>query len=872
MSDSLRDDHATATHGGLKSPRLQALNQRAIDACPELLDDLLDGKVMGIEYHALNPTRDDEHLGSFRITFTGPRAGLWCDFAIEGAKGGNFISLVGYVLGLDFKAAAKELERRLDLLDRQTATQASSKAKPAASTRTSTSNGKVPFEPILPVPDDAPNHLAMNHGLGYSLRFTYRDAEGKLQGYALRFDQKDGQKRYLPLTYCRNLATGDVGWEPHQFHEPRPLYGLHRLATKPGVPVIVVEGEKAAVAAKRAFPGWVAITSPGGSQAAKKADWSPLAGRVVIIWPDNDEAGLGYARTVAALAWKAGAKAVSIVDLARVATIRNQGALPKGWDVADAAGFGDAPGEGWLKPDLLDQESVLVPVEQPKEGDAAAAPDTGDSGVDDDGYSIVNGVRMLRICVNAPDEVAASFIKETFTWDGARTLHRYREEWLLWDNSRYEAASQELVRAITYRFLRNCCYVVKNEVVPVAPTPALVSHLLDALAARCHVCEGELPRWLGKDAGQRPAPRDVIGFNNGLLDTAAWVASGVADLAPHTPRWLSTNVTDLSFDPGATCPGWLRFLAEVLDNDSERIEALRRWFGYCLTSDTSLHLIAFLLGPPRSGKGTVLHLLKLVVGAHNTCSPALSDLGTQFGFQPLLGKTLAVVGEVHLGRSANRAAIVEVLKRVSGEDPVDANRKFLPQLAGVHLPVRFTLAGNEMPNLPDASNALAARLLVINFARSFEGEEDRGLKARLEAEAPGILAWALEGLRALRADGCIAQPSVGKAVMRDFRLASSPAQEWVESCCTVDGKASVEVQRAYAHWRLFCKANGHEPGGSASFGQKLRAAANGVERVKVGPRDSRRYVYQGVRLTDEAEAEVAGWQEPVGLRRPGGRE
>jgi hypothetical protein len=97
--------------------------------------------------------------------------------------------------------------------------------------------------------------------------------------------------------------------------------------------VLIVEGEKTADAAADLFPDHVVITSPGGSRAAGKADWSPLKGRNMAIWPDADEPGRGYATDLAKLAGKAGAERVVVVDVPTT--------FPAGWDLADA------PPAGW---------------------------------------------------------------------------------------------------------------------------------------------------------------------------------------------------------------------------------------------------------------------------------------------------------------------------------------------------------------------------------------------------------------------------------------------------------------------------------------------------------------------------------------------
>jgi hypothetical protein len=172
-----------------------------------------------------------------------------------------------------------------------------------------------------------------------------------------------GKKEIRP--YC--LKSGD--WV-------RPagpvLYDLEAITANRSEPVILVEGEKCVDAL--AGLGFLASTSMGGSNAARFTDWSPLAGRDVIIWPDNDEPGAKYAGAVADLCLKAGATRVRVVDLSPV-TLQKAGqtglnrsqkqvltgstshadftgkpvntgqdgmqALPSGWDAADAVA------EGW---------------------------------------------------------------------------------------------------------------------------------------------------------------------------------------------------------------------------------------------------------------------------------------------------------------------------------------------------------------------------------------------------------------------------------------------------------------------------------------------------------------------------------------------
>ena len=125
-------------------------------------------------------------------------------------------------------------------------------------------------------------------------------------------------------------------WWWHGLPKPRPLYGLDRLAARPAAPVIICEGEKAADAAGALLPDHVVMTSPGGSKAAAASDWSPLAGRKVMIWPDADEAGQGYTRDVIGVLAKL-SPAPMVVIAAPPA------GMAAGWDAADAIAEGWAP-------------------------------------------------------------------------------------------------------------------------------------------------------------------------------------------------------------------------------------------------------------------------------------------------------------------------------------------------------------------------------------------------------------------------------------------------------------------------------------------------------------------------------------------------
>lgn len=183
-------------------------------------------------------------------------------------------------------------------------------------------------EHVAPAPLDAPGVRQEWRGLGQpSQRWAYLDAAGAVLRWTLRFDLPDGKKDFRPLTLWRDGPGQPLSWRLKSEPVPRPLYGLDRLAARPHAQVLLVEGEKTADAAATLFPTFVAMSWPGGAKAIGKADFSPLRGRRVVIWPDADVPGRSAAHAAAIAAMNAGAELATIVDLPKF--------LPEGWDLAN---------------------------------------------------------------------------------------------------------------------------------------------------------------------------------------------------------------------------------------------------------------------------------------------------------------------------------------------------------------------------------------------------------------------------------------------------------------------------------------------------------------------------------------------------------
>lgn len=158
--------------------------------------------------------------------------------------------------------------------------------------------------------------------------FEYRSTGNEVIQVVVRFDHPTERKEVRPVRYCGKSEMGQKV-EFGAIEGQKPLYGLDRLAARPTAPVLVVEGEKTADAANKLFPDCVAITWMSGASSVRRAEMLLLAGRDLVLWPDNDQAGRSAMRLFAAFAFQAGALMVRMVDV--------PSEFGEKWDLADEA-------------------------------------------------------------------------------------------------------------------------------------------------------------------------------------------------------------------------------------------------------------------------------------------------------------------------------------------------------------------------------------------------------------------------------------------------------------------------------------------------------------------------------------------------------
>ncbi len=599
-----------------------------------------------------------------------------------------------------------------------------------------------------------------------------RDAERRIVALLTRPDEKKAGKKYLWLSSAGKDRRGPGPGKPLPIHVP--LFKGDRSTVR------ITEGAlKADVAT--ILSGTLTLGTPGLAWRGVVAVLRQLEAKTARVAYDADAStNPNVAHCIQGVAANLQAEGF-VVELEL-------------WDIADGKGIDDLLAAG-KTPTVLTGAAVDEAVAKIVTEAAACMPTAG----------------TAKEADNDPHRLARLFL-EAYQHDGFPTLYYQRETWLEWDGAAYQEVSLSEVRArlvarIKEEFDRlNILLLQRPTKEDEEPknaqrvTGRLVSDVLQALASLALLPgASEPPCWL---TTPEPAkPQDILAARNGLLVLSALVRGEASPLLPSTPAFFCRNAVGYDFQAEAPRPTrWLDFLGEAMPNDQDAIDALQEWFGYCLTPDTSQQKILLVVGPRRSGKGTISRVLKALIGPGNVCAPTLSSLATNFGLWPLLGKTLALISDARLGqRSGSSATIEERLLSISGEDPITVDRKHREPLTG-QLPIRFAILTNELPRFEDSSGAMAGRLLLLPMHVSFFGREDVDLTNKLLAELPSILLWAIEGWRRLRVRGRFEQPQSGSQLLTELEELASPTMAFVRDFCLLEPSATVTSDLLFEAW------------------------------------------------------------------------
>lgn len=327
----------------------------------------------------------------------------------------------------------------------------------------------------------------------------------------------------------------------------------------------------------------------------------------------------------------------------------------------------------------------------------------------------------------------------------------------------------------------------------------------------------------------------LLNCPNGMVDLRT------GEVRQHDPKYLSYVQTAVACDLDMATPvydAWLRKSLRQPDATDADVEALvdglEEIAGTMLDPTRTPGKAIFLFGPSKSGKSTFLRLLKAVAGVANTSAVTLHQLvEDQFASANLYGKMLNVAADL----SNKHVNDLSVFKMITGEDVVQANRKYGQQFSFTNQAM-IAFSANELPTVSEASQAYVERMWPVEFPNSFAGREDKTIEPKILAELPGILARWVKAYGRYLARGGYAQQD--QATKTQFSAKSDRVVQFFQDQCTLTearygqtlsdeectGRRDVSIR--FNEW---AERNGGSKMGERAFFQRL-AQIDGVTEVK----------------------------------------
>ena len=309
----------------------------------------------------------------------------------------------------------------------------------------------------------------------------------------------------------------------------------------------------------------------------------------------------------------------------------------------------------------------------------------------------------------------------------------------------------------------------------------------------------------------------LLNLKNGTLDTEN------LKLRAHDPRDYITKQIPIELKPEAVCPRWNQFIAEITCGDTALADYIQRAAGYSITGDTSEQIMFVLLGTGNNGKSLFLKVLRDILGdyAKQGTLDLLTSMGTPDGDKANNAvASLQGAYMITLSETRQNARLQEnLVKQLTGGDPVTARNlyenffEFVPRF-------KLWLATNHRPVIGDTGIGMWRRLKLIPFNAVIQEDAiDPHLYEKLMSEAPGILAWLVEGLkqwhlRGLKAD----EPPAVTLGTQEYKKEMDKVALFLDECIENDDTLTPEMsleritsKAMYTIYTTWCIEVGEKP-------------------------------------------------------------
>lgn len=296
-------------------------------------------------------------------------------------------------------------------------------------------------------------------------------------------------------------------------------------------------------------------------------------------------------------------------------------------------------------------------------------------------------------------------------------------------------------------------------------------------------------------------------------------------LRPHERRDLLTHDVEIPYQANATAPTWLAFLNSIFDGDMALIAFIQRAVGYSLTGDVREQVLFICHGVGSNGKSVFLNILRKLLG--HLAIQAAPDLlmVSKSERHPtdqadLFAKRLVVCQETGEGRRFNETLV----KQLTGGDGIRA-RRMREDFWEFNPTHKLWLSTNHKPEIRGTDHAIWRRIRLIPFNVKFTDDGPAKkyplMEAKLTAELPGILAWALQGCLDWQRHGLNPPDAVSQAT-NNYQAEMDVLAAWMKECCFLKKTAETKASDLYASYTAWCEQSGEYPEKQRKFGMRLK--------------------------------------------------
>lgn len=276
----------------------------------------------------------------------------------------------------------------------------------------------------------------------------------------------------------------------------------------------------------------------------------------------------------------------------------------------------------------------------------------------------------------------------------------------------------------------------------------------------------------------------LIAVRNGIVDQSDRDANGVPAFREFSPEHVFIAKLDVDWNPRAEnvvihndeddtdwdVESWMAdFFPEVRPGNEGMTELLWQIVGASVRPYVSWNKCAFLYSAKgNNGKGTLVSLMRNVLGVSNYASIPLANLGKEFYLEPLTRASAILVDENDVGTFVEHAGN---FKAIVTNDVITINRKNRAVIEHQHFGFMVQCL-NDAPQIKDKSESLYRRQLFVKFTKSFTGAERKYIKDDYLTR-PAVLEYVLKRVLTMDYDR-LSEPPAVLAALDDFKVANDP--------------------------------------------------------------------------------------------------